>query len=221
MIFLGILAFIALIAIVAHKMQQEANYREYRRWQKEQDRREDEMIRKQRAEAQKAAHNQDNSHIKEFISELAAEKQAQETQTKAKEPIPPKVENKYTIYSCDEVPVIAKRVLDDMPSDIFGITLLSLKKSMLDKLTREKDDFKPGEDIRFFVYRAFYSHTYDLLLRDDCYFMGDFSEIGREVYRLCTFCLDESHRLGYVDDELYKAQRNNISINVRNGKEFS
>lgn len=165
--------------------------------------------------------SQDSEWLKEVLKELAAEKQAQEAQAKAKEPAAPKAENKYTIYSSDEVPLIAKRVLDDMPSDIFGIELLTLKQNMLKKIIAEKDDFNPGDDLRFYMYKAFYSHTYDLLLNDQCYFMGDFTPIGRDIYRLCTYCLDESHRLGYVDDVLYKAQKNNISINVRNGKSFS
>lgn len=164
---------------------------------------------------------QDTTWIKDFLNELAAEKKAKEAQAKAKEPAAPKAENKYTIYSSDEVSLIAKRVLDDMPSDIFGIELLTLKQNMLKKFIAEKDDFKPGDDLRFYMYKAFYGHTYDLLLNDQCYFMGDFTQIGKAIYRLCTYCLDESHRLGYVDDDLYKAQKNNISINVRNGKSFS
>ena len=140
---------------------------------------------------------------------------------RTEEPAPPKSKNKYTIYSQNEAAAMARRVLEDMPSDIFSIELLPLKEQVIQLFNKCQHEFSPGDDARFHVYKVLYSHTYELLLNDQCYFLRDFSNIGRSVYRLCTYCLDESHRLGYVDDALYKAQKNNISINVRNGKSFS
>ena len=154
--------------------------------------------------------------LKEYFAEQ------DKRQSKADEPAPPRnTKNKYTIYSIDEAPAMAKRVLEDMPSDIFSLELISLKQNVIKLFERCKHEFVPGDDARFHVYKVLYSKTYDLLLCDECYFMGDFTPNGRAIYRLCTYCLDESRRLGYVDDDLYKAQKNNISINVRNGKSFS
>lgn len=165
---------------------------------------------------QEHAYRQQRRMLKEYFAEQ------DKRQSKADEPAPPRnTKNKYTIYSIDEAPAMAKRVLEDMPSDIFSLELISLKQNVIKLFERCKHEFVPGDDARFHVYKVLYSKTYDLLLCDECYFMGDFTPNGRAIYRLCTYCLDESRRLGYVDDDLYKAQKNNISINVRNGKSFS